>query len=310
MKIRKGPDGIHFFDRVSGTNLLLDELIPPPETWSKSPRQVSIALTNTCDLTCPHCYAPKTKATLDSQLVKLWMSELDEQGCFGVGFGGGEPTLHPDLGDICNYGQSETGLAITITTHGHHLSDELLSRLAGSVNFIRVSMDGVDSTYESIRNRPFDRLLVILKKLGCLVPFGINYVVNHRTIDDIDKAALVAEDCGASDLLLLPEESVGRGIRIDSESLKRLKKWVDAYKGNLQLSVSSSYAAEFASTLPLEKEPAEMAFSHIDAEGVLKRNSFESTGRRIDGLGVMAAFRLLNNNTKEVSRENLAELRF
>ena len=63
MKIRKGPDGIHFFDRVSGTNLLLDELIPPPETWSKSPRQVSIALTNRCDLTCPHCYAPKTKAT-------------------------------------------------------------------------------------------------------------------------------------------------------------------------------------------------------------------------------------------------------
>ena len=46
MKIRKGPDGIHFFDRNSGTNLLLDEVVSPPETWSKSPRQVSIALTN------------------------------------------------------------------------------------------------------------------------------------------------------------------------------------------------------------------------------------------------------------------------
>ena len=45
MEIRKGPDGIHFFDRVSGTNLLLDKLITPPATWSKSPRQVSIALT-------------------------------------------------------------------------------------------------------------------------------------------------------------------------------------------------------------------------------------------------------------------------
>ncbi|MDE0158832.1 MAG: radical SAM protein [Candidatus Dadabacteria bacterium] len=294
MKIRKGPDGIHFFDRTSGTNLLLDEFVPSPETWSKSPRQVSIALTNACDLTCPHCYAPKTKAILDSQLVKRWMSELDEQGCFGVGFGGGEPTLHPELVDICNYGHSETGLAITITTHGHHLSDELLSQISGSVNFIRVSMDGVDSTYESIRNRPFNRLLVILKKLGCFVPFGINYVVNYRTIDDIDKAALVAEDYGANDLLLLPEEPFGRGMRIDSQSLERLKKWVHAYKGNLRLSVSSNYAAEFSSIMPLEKEPLEMAFSHIDAEGVLKRNSFENTGCKINGLGVIAAFRLLN----------------
>ena len=221
--------------------------------------------TNACDLDCMHCYASKTKARLESQLVKRWMSELDEQDCFGVGFGGGEPTLHPDLVDICNYGQSETGLAITVTTHGHHLSDELLSQLAGSVNFIRVSMDGVDSTYESIRNRPFEHLLVILKKLGCFVPFGINYVVNHRTIDDIDKAVLFAEDLGAKDFLLLPEEAFGRGTRIDSESLERLKKWVASYNGNLRLSVSSSYEAEFPSALPLEKEPVEMAFSHIDA---------------------------------------------
>ncbi len=296
MKIRKGPDGIHFFDRASGTNFLLDEVVPSLETWSRSPRQVSIALTNACDLDCLHCYAPKTKARLEGRLVKLWMSELDEQGCFGVGFGGGEPTLHPELVDICSYGQSETGLAITITTHGHRLSDELLSRLAGSVNFIRVSMDGVDSTYESIRNRSFDHLLAVLKKLGRLVPFGINYVVNHRTIDDIDKAALIAENLGAKDFLLLPEEPFGRGMEIDSGSLKRLKEWVDLYKGNLRLSVSSSYAAEFPSTLPLEKEPVEVAFSHIDAEGFLKRNSFESAGCKIDSRGVIAAFRLLNRD--------------
>ena len=30
MKIRNGPDGIHFFDRNSGTNLLLNEVVLPP----------------------------------------------------------------------------------------------------------------------------------------------------------------------------------------------------------------------------------------------------------------------------------------
>lgn len=78
MKIRKGPDGVHFFDRNSGTNLLLDEVVSPPETWSRSPRQVSIALTNACDLDCLHCYAPKTKAILEGRLAERWMYELDQ----------------------------------------------------------------------------------------------------------------------------------------------------------------------------------------------------------------------------------------
>jgi len=70
MKVRKGPDGIHLFDRNTGVNILLDETIPPSSSWSASPRQVSIALTNACDLVCPHCYAPKRKAVLELDGVR------------------------------------------------------------------------------------------------------------------------------------------------------------------------------------------------------------------------------------------------
>ena len=158
-KIRKGPDGVHLFSRQNGLNILLDDEIPPESDWTLSPRQVSIALTNNCDLRCAHCYAPKHRSTLDKSRVKDWLLEMDSMGVFGIGFGGGEPTLHEDLVELCQFGQEETKLAISFTTHGHSLTPELISQLKSHVNFIRVSMDGTYSNYESIRKRPFKQLL-------------------------------------------------------------------------------------------------------------------------------------------------------
>jgi hypothetical protein len=50
LKVRTGPDGVHLFDRNSGLNVLFDEALVPKHRWSRAPRQVSIALTNACDL--------------------------------------------------------------------------------------------------------------------------------------------------------------------------------------------------------------------------------------------------------------------
>jgi len=114
MKFRIGPNGVHLFDRLSGLNVLLDELHPKEKLWSTAPRQVSIALTNVCDLHCRYCYAPKHKASLHTNRVLDWLKELDTKGCLGIGFGGGEPTLHPDFVNICKRVASETRLAVVV----------------------------------------------------------------------------------------------------------------------------------------------------------------------------------------------------
>src|SRR5436190_523357 len=85
-KVRLGPAGIHLFDRASGVNLLIDERIPPEPEWASVPRQVSIALTNACDLACPYCFAPKTRASLAFDRVVSWLDELDANGTIGIGF--------------------------------------------------------------------------------------------------------------------------------------------------------------------------------------------------------------------------------
>ena len=219
-KARYGPDGIHLFDRTTGVNILIDEIEVPQKKWSSAPRQVSIALTNLCNLNCTHCYAPKSSSELELSTLKEWLSELDKNGCFGVGFGGGEPTLYRGFVELCEFGSMETELAITFTTHGHTLTEKLIGKLKGHVNFIRVSMDGVGDSYESIRGKKFADLLRSLSLLQDQIAYGINYVVNATTINDLDRAITICEKYGASELLLLPEVCSGLGAGIDEQSLK------------------------------------------------------------------------------------------
>jgi hypothetical protein len=66
MKLRAGPSGLHLFERKTGWNVLVDEVRIPPAQWARAPRQISVALTNACDLACPYCYAPKASGSLDA----------------------------------------------------------------------------------------------------------------------------------------------------------------------------------------------------------------------------------------------------
>lgn len=300
LKVRAGPAGLHFFNRITGINILVDEITPPTSTWSAAPRQVSIALTNACDLACSHCYAPKNPAMLAFDKLTSWLANLDANGCIGVGFGGGEPTLYPGLTEICSYAARKTNLAVTMTTHAHRLSDQLLNELAGTLHFVRVSMDGVGSTYESIRCRPFDTLLERITALSRIIPFGINYVVNSKTIIDLDTAVKLAADLGASEFLLLPEEPVGRGRGIDKQTTITLRKWVSGYRGSIPLSISEGNTDGFPICNPLSAETGLTAFAHIDASGIIKRTSYDTSGIIIRENGVMAALDKLKRIKEDI----------
>ncbi|MAS87832.1 MAG: radical SAM protein [Micavibrio sp.] len=297
-KCRHGPDGLHLFNRRTGANVLINEIEIPVKSWSKAPRQVSIALTNTCDLSCSHCYAPKHKARLDFDLLTSWLRTLDFNGCMGIGFGGGEPTLYPKFAELCEFAANETSLAVTMTTHGHRLDESLINKISGRMHFVRVSMDGVGATYESIRNRSFDSLVNKIKLLKKVSPFGINFVVNSTTIKELDEAAQIADDLGAAELLLLPEVPVGKGVGIDKETEADMQKWVQNYQGSVRLAISETHTAGIPVCEPFEKETGISAYAHIDANGTLKRNSFGQDGILIEGDNIMDALQALREKNE------------
>lgn len=293
-KVRVGPAGVHIFDRSTGLNILVDEVKTDESTWSLAPRHVSIALTNACELSCPYCYAPKRPASLNFHLLKSWLKELDENGCLGVGFGGGEPTLYRQFPEICGFAAEDTNLAVTFTTHGHNLDEQLLARLDGKVHFLRISMDGVNSTYETLRGRPFSCLLTKIRMASHLAPFGINYVVNKLTIADLDRAISIADNLGASEFLLLPEEPVNPRGGIDERTLEKLREWIECYSGPIPLTISESNSSGIRVANPFAYESGVREFAHIDARGVLKRTSYDKEGQPIGASGVMSALNLLN----------------
>lgn len=302
MKSRIGPNGIHLFDRFSGLNVLLDESRPKEASWSTSPRQVSIALTNDCDLHCRYCYAPKHKASLCAGQVIGWLKELDFEGCFGIGFGGGEPTLHPAFVDICRQAAGETQLAVTFTTHGHRLTPQMVGRLKGSIHFARISVDGVGHTYEEQRGRQFASLLRSIELIATLSPFGINVIVNEHTVSELNAISELAQKFGASELLLLPQQATTVVESIDEMVGRALQDWVSNYRGKVRLTVSEAGAAGLPTCVPLPDERGLRAYAHIDASGMLRASSYSPVGEKIGNAGVLSALKRLKN-TFEIKRE-------
>ena len=280
MKTRLGSLGVHLFDRASGLNILFDEARVDRAAWSTAPRYMSIALANACDLHCAFCYASKAPNRLAQDRVLSWALELDANGCFGIGFGGGEPTLYPRFSTLCRNVHTNSGLAITMTTHGHWFTPALVTELTGAVSFIRLSMDGIGRTYERIRGRSFTEFLRALKLVRATSRFGINYVVNADTIDDLPRAAEFAFASGAEELLLLPETSTNGQIRVEPGSLERLSEWVAANYRRRRIAMSAHGAEAIdAPILPTnDHEHGTYDFMHIDAAGILKVSAFASAG--------------------------------
>ncbi len=278
-----------------------------------SPRQISIALTNVCDLHCRYCYAPKHKASLHADQVLGWLKELDAEGCLGIGFGGGEPTLHPDFVDICKRVAGETQLAVTFTTHGHRLTPQLVERLKGSIHFARISVDGVGHTYEEQRGKQFASLLRGIELIATLSPFGINVVVNEQTVAELDAMGELAQRVGASELLLLPQQETAAVASMGGVVGRALQDWASNYRGKVRLAVSEAGASGLPTCDPLPDERGLQAYAHIDASGMLRTNSYSSVGVKIGGAGVLSALKLIretpSGSNERRNHEDLERIR-
>ena len=225
MKLRNEPEGIHFYDRVSGTHILLDEILPPKEQYSLAPRTVSIAITDACDLHCPHCHISKGNSYIDVEVIMTICKKLDSMGSFDIAIGGGEPTIHPDFITICKRIWNETNLGVSVTTHGRNLTKVMLDQLKGNLSFLRISIDGTWHTYEKYRNSNYEYILELLSEIETLIPFGINVVVNSDTINDLDEILSLSAKHNAVELLLLPQINNDQFILTDDLWLK-LEKWI------------------------------------------------------------------------------------
>jgi hypothetical protein len=191
--------------------------------------------------------------------------------------------------ELCEFGKRETGMAVTFTTHAHHVTPKLAERLRGNVHYVRVSMDGVGATYERLRGRSFAALRDRIATVSSISHFGVNFVVNAHTFRDLEEAVSIATAHGATEFLLLPERATNHVAGIDPDTMAALRSWIAGYPGPMRLAISVDAAEGLPTCMPTPLECGPRSYLHVDASGVLKRSSFDSQGVEIGTAGFIAA---------------------
>ena len=219
--------------------------------------------------------------------------ELDFHGCLAIRFDGGAPTLNTEFSKLCRFTVQFTGLAVSFTTHRHHLG----AKSRGHVTHIRVSKDGICTTYETLRGKRFADFQNQLNKVCQLAPFGINCVVNSQTIFEFDAAIELSAEQGAVEFLLLPERPVRRTGSIQSETRSRFCDWVNDYDGRIRLVTSKNEVVGMPMCDPLVWKKGLRSYALIDARGKLKRLSYHTFGVSIGSRGILKSLSLLKQKT-------------
>jgi len=123
------------------------------ETSSKSPLVVELDPTSMCNLACPDCISGSllNKEEIPSERLLNLTNEMIDAGVKAVILiGGGEPMMHPAIGEVINQ-LGKADVRIGITTNGLYLK-KYLNVTAEYSSWVRVSMDaGTDATFNRIR---------------------------------------------------------------------------------------------------------------------------------------------------------------
>lgn len=134
--------------------------------WSHPPEVLSVFITDRCNMRCKAChYAHSDKPGYQLNLVGdmellLFKKMIDETpGNPIVSITGGEPLLHPQIGDFIAYAK-EKGRFCTLVTNGWLLSKHAVTVCETGLDLLTVSLDGLEDTHDHIRgSRSFERTM-------------------------------------------------------------------------------------------------------------------------------------------------------
>ena len=118
-----------------------------------APIKVFLDITNHCNLQCIHCLSssqPQSRTHLSFDIIQAVVNECRESGVFMIKIGGGEPLLRKDIWDIVHFIWSQ-GMAISMSTNGTILTEQIITNLRRFDVDISVSIDGDEATHNAIR---------------------------------------------------------------------------------------------------------------------------------------------------------------
>ncbi|MFW9994657.1 MAG: radical SAM protein, partial [Candidatus Odinarchaeota archaeon] len=139
---------------------------------------LSWAISSKCNLKCKHC---RQKPLVELPFKKkLDLIDFIAQNTMihRITLTGGEPTIHPNIWDLCRY-LKRYGFQLLMITNGTSLTNEILNNITRYEIRPVVSLDGTKEIHEGIRGKDsFEKTLRGIKDLeNRKIGFNINRVI-------------------------------------------------------------------------------------------------------------------------------------
>ncbi|HJZ81127.1 MAG TPA: radical SAM protein [Pyrinomonadaceae bacterium] len=173
------------------------------------PRRLTVELTNICNLHCDYClrdeealYHTPAEFLSIPLLRRILAESAAAAGITEVNFTGGEPTLHPQFGEIIGLCGAQ-GLKASFVTNGWNfekLWPDLLSR-RNSLVHVAFSLDGITSeAHDRWRGKgSFVRLIRAFSRCHRYgLPFVIKVGIRRDTFEHLEAISMFAARLGAA----------------------------------------------------------------------------------------------------------------
>ncbi len=156
VRVRAGNGDWRWLWRAADQTLRLRLGIP------RGPLYATLALTYRCNYRCFHCDLPERPDPVpDARALIHRLQSLAERGILAVGVTGGEPLLHPAIGEVLREGR-QLGLMMHVNTNGSRVTRaHVLQLLEEQVHSLNISVDGGNArTHDELRGVPgsFDEI--------------------------------------------------------------------------------------------------------------------------------------------------------
>lgn len=144
------------------------------------PTEVSISITEECNLNCIHCYQIKRKRRMDLNNIKKILYELKRNQVLQLTITGGEPFLHPQWSEILQLAK-KLGFVIKIQSNDLLLNKEYVTVLRNILNIktdsIQISLDGSTSEIYNLQrgNANFNK---VISNIKYMVEVGLKVILN------------------------------------------------------------------------------------------------------------------------------------
>ncbi len=179
-----------------------------------APTLVDFQITSRCLMACPHCYASASPngnhVSIDD--IEQVLSQSHDCGVCQIALGGGEPLLHPHIGNILELCH-EYGIVPNLTTNGMHLTDVHLKLLKTYCGAAALSLEAVGNRFNAWRKAGFKTLLTAMDKFKSHnIPTVLQVTLSRTNFDDLDQIVdFCLDHPHLYGVIFLAYKPVGRG---------------------------------------------------------------------------------------------------